>query len=582
MGVDLSNARLDSFASNAQEQSFVFSARIDEWQARSAEEVVPLLERVEQAVEQGLHAVGYLSYEAAKGLSLKTRAPGALPLAYFATYAERRVVEPGQGLKEGEYNVGEWKPSIERRAYDEALAVVREYLAAGDSYQVNFTFRLRASFTGEPQTLYGALCRAQAATYGGYLDMGRHVLLSASPELFWRLDEGVLTTRPMKGTCARGRWPDEDRHRAAELVSSLKERAENVMVTDMLRNDLGRISEVGSVEVPELFKAERYPTLWQLTSTVQSRLKEGVGLAEIFAALFPCASVTGAPKVRTMEIIAELEQEPRGIYTGCLGYISPGQNGPEACFNVAIRTAHLDRETGALEFGVGGGVTWGSSAEGEYGECLLKAQVLSARRPIFRLLETLLWEEGAYFLLQRHLQRLADSADYWDFSCDLSAVEQHLNEAAKAFGSNVMLVRLLVDISGQIEVQASPLTAAAPTLLPFRLAHEPVDSRDVFLYHKTTRRAVYEESAATAGGEALLYNERDELTEFCMGNVVLKMADGAFTPPVDSGLLAGTFRAALLERGEIAEKVLKIEDLKEAESIYLINSVRRWTAAELI
>ncbi|MFT7696026.1 MAG: para-aminobenzoate synthetase/4-amino-4-deoxychorismate lyase [Candidatus Latescibacterota bacterium] len=576
-------AHLDSFSRNKDERSFVFSGLQEEWTTHELSDVLPLLAQIEAAVSQGLHAVGYMSYEAAGGLhaSLATGEAGPLPLLHFASYAERHAVRAGEGLSEGDYSVGDWRPSITRAEYDEAIEAIRDYLAAGDTYQTNFTFRLRAGFSGDPAALYGALCRAQAAPYGAYLDCGRYVVLSASPELFWRLANGVLTTRPMKGTSRRGRWAAEDQALAAELVASLKERAENVMVTDMLRNDLGRISEVGSVVVPALFRTECYPTLWQLTSTVQSRLAAGVGLADIFAALFPCASVTGAPKVRTMEIIRQLEQGPRGVYTGCIGYISPGL---EACFNVAIRTAVLDREKGELEFGVGGGITWDSSAEAEYRECLVKARVLKERRPVFQLLETLLWDGDGYFLLERHLRRLYSSAQYWGFSCDLEDVRNLLNEYSKPFEQKEMRVRLLVDESGVIEVQTTPFLPAQDGPMPVRLAAESIDRADPFLYHKTTHRTVYEEARAVAPpeGDVLLYNARGELTEFCIGNLAVETAEGMFTTPQESGLLAGTFRAELLERGEIQEKTLKKEDLADAKAVYLINSLRRFVLVEFV
>jgi para-aminobenzoate synthetase / 4-amino-4-deoxychorismate lyase len=578
----MNEARLDCFARSKGERSFVFSRLQTEWSARELGDIVPLLQQVEAAVARGLHVVGYMGYEAAGGLdpSLKTHVRGTLPLAHFAAYAERHRIKAGKGLSAGSYSVGEWLPSITRAEYDTALGAIRDYLAAGDTYQTNFTFRLRARFSGDPHALYAALCRAQAAPYGAYLDCGRHVLVSASPELFWRLQGGLLTTRPMKGTCRRGRWAEEDEELAAQLFGSPKERAENVMVTDMLRNDLGRISDVGSVEVPQLFATERYPTLWQLTSTVQSRLRTGAGLGELFAALFPCASVTGAPKVRTMEIIRELETSARGVYTGCMGYVSPGM---EACFNVAIRTAQLDRETGELEYGVGGGITWGSSSEGEYRECLVKARVLSERRPEFQLLETMLWD-GAYFLLERHLKRLYDSVQYWGFSCDLERIRAVLDERCKAFAQKAMRVRLLVDECGGIEVQAVPFVAGETGVLPVRLATVPVDSADPFLYHKTTQRRVYEEAAASApvGGDVLLYNERDELTEFCIGNLLVETAEGKFTPPQEAGLLAGTFRAELLARGEITEKTLKKEDLEGMKAAYLINSLRRYVPVKFV
>jgi para-aminobenzoate synthetase/4-amino-4-deoxychorismate lyase len=316
-----------------------------------------------------------------------------------------------------------------------------------------------------------------------------------------------------------------------------------------------------------------------LTSTVASRLKEGVGLADVFAALFPCGSITGAPKIRTMQIIAELERDPRGIYTGCMGYWSPGE---DACFNVAIRTAHLDTKKGLLEYGVGSGVTWASSATAEYAECLVKAQVMHVRRPVFHLLETMLCEEGQYFLLDRHMQRLADSAAFWGFSCDIDHVEQLLVKESNCLGENDFRVRVLLDDSGAVKFEHHPLTPHKR--LKVTLATEKMDSADPFLYHKTTHRAVYEQHLAARADcdDVVLHNERGELTECCIGNLVLEMDGERYTPPIESGLLAGTFRAELLARGEIRERVIKRDELARADAHYLINSVRRWVALDLI
>ncbi len=574
-------ARFDSFARREGEQSHVFAVPGGAVEARRPGEVGPLLDAVEAAVGEGLHAVGYVSYEAASALDerLLTHEAGALPLARFCFYREKRVIAAGEGLPEDCGDTLDWQPSVTRSDYDEAIATIRAHLAAGDSYQVNYTFRLRARFEGDAEALYAALGRAQQAPFAACLDDGEHAVISASPELFFRLRDGVLETRPMKGTRRRGRWAEEDLSMADQLRSSPKERAENVMITDMLRNDLGRISEVGSVEAPALFSAERYPTLWQLTSTVRSRLRADVGLAELLAALFPCASVTGAPKVRTMELIRALEAGPRGIYTGCIGFVSPGG---EACFNVAIRTAHLDRARGELEFGVGGGITWDSSAQSEYDECLIKAHVLSARRPNFDLLETLLWDGASYYLLERHLQRLVDSAAYWGFECDIDDVRARLFDQSKTFGGKRMRVRLLLGVGGAVALESIELGAVNAAPMRAHLAREPVDSADPFLYHKTTHRTVYERAAADvpAGEEVLLFNERGEVTEFCIGNLVVHIGDERWTPPIACGLLPGTLRAELLAQGKIGEKTLTIADMERADSIFLINSVRHCVPIE--
>ena len=568
---------LSSYVRCGQERSFAFADPVGEVVAAAAGEVRPALCAVERAVAQGLHAAGFVCYEAADGLApaFTTRPAGALPLVYFGLFAERM---PAAAPNVGTYELDEWRPSVSREEYEAAIEYIRAYIAAGDTYQVNYTLRLHSRFRGDPQALYRDMGQGQESALCAYFDLGRHVLISASPELFFRLRDGRCTVRPMKGTRPRGRFAAEDQQRADDLQNSAKDRAENLMVTDMLRNDLGRISQIGSVAVPALWSVERYPTVWQLTSTVESQLKAGVGLPDIFAALFPCGSVTGAPKVRTMKIIAELERAPRGIYTGCMGYVSPG---PEACFNVAIRTAHLDRERAQLEFGVGGGIVWASSAAEEYAECLIKAEVLRARpHPSFELLETLLYEEGNYFLLERHLERLSQSAAYWGFCYADDRVRAQLQDATNAMEGQCR-VRLLLARNGAICLQHQAL--APPRRLRVALAAEPVDSTDPLLYHKTTHRALYDKQleARPDCDDLVLYNERGELTECCIGNLVLECDGVCCTPPVESGLLAGTFRAELVAQGQLHERPLPIGELARADALYLINSVRRWVELEL-
>jgi para-aminobenzoate synthetase/4-amino-4-deoxychorismate lyase len=352
------------------------------------------------------------------------------------------------------------------------------------------------------------------------------------------------------------------------------------MIVDMIRNDLGRVADVGSVHVPMLFEVTRHPTLWQMTSTVAAVCRKS--LVEILAALFPCASITGAPKIRTTRIIAELESTPRGLYTGCIGFIAPGRS---AQFNVAIRTAVVDRVAGQAEYGAGGGIVWDSACDDEYSEALLKARILTEQRPEFSLLETLLWTpEEDYFLLDYHLRRLADSAVYFDYALDLGGVRGRLLQQVSSFCGRPQRVRLTVSRDGASEIDAAPLPvpeSARPVRLG--LAQSPVDSADVFLYHKTTHRQIYESrrQACTECDDVLLWNERGELTESSIANVVVERDGNLLTPPVDSGLLPGTFRAWLLEQGRIQERVLKVSELGRCSKIYLINSVRKWREAVL-
>ena len=355
--------------------SYSFSGCVDQVVAHCPTAVYAALKEVERAVSSGLHAAGYIAYEAAAGLdpALKTRPHGAMPLVWFGLFERRMPAAVGRFRSRRAYSLSPWRPSIGRDEYGDVVAGIHACIAAGDSYQVNYTYRMRADFAGDAAAFYTDLCRSQPTAYSAYVDCGRFQVLSASPELFFRLKSGELTARPMKGTRRRGRWPEEDRILFDDLKRSPKDRAENVMIVDMLRNDLGRVSETGSVRTSALWEVERYETVLQMTSTVQSRLRSGLGVPDLLWAAFPCGSVTGAPKVRTMEIISELEDSPRGAYTGSIGYISPG---PEAQFNVAIRTVTVDRENGLAEFGVGSGVTHDSNAEGEYEECRTKARLL--------------------------------------------------------------------------------------------------------------------------------------------------------------------------------------------------------------
>ncbi len=540
-------------------------------------------ERIERAVNTGLWAMGYLAYEAAPAFdhALCVRQQTSdLPLLWFGLYREPEVLAELPSVAHGGCTLGPWQPSITPEAYTEAIAAIKRRIAWGDTYQVNYTFRLHASFQGDPWALFLQLWQAQSAPYASYLETEGFTLCSASPELFFRLDGERVESQPMKGTVRRGRTLAEDEAQAHWLQRSEKNRAENVMIVDMVRNDLGRIAATGTVRTERLFDVTRYPTLWQMTSTVSARTS--ASLTETLAALFPCASVTGAPKVSTMGIIAGLETSPRGVYTGAIGYLAPARR---CQFNVAIRTVVVDRRRGSAEYGVGSGIVWDSNAEDEYRECETKARILTATFPEVSLLESLLWEPGpGYFLLTRHLERLAGSARYFATPLDLAAVAKQLDAFAATLPPQPHKVRLAVDKKGSCQVEAAPIAAASTAPLRVGLASEPVDSNDIYLYHKTTRRQVYEQALASRPDcqDVLLRNERGELTESSRANLVLRLGGKLLTPPVASGLLPGAFRAELLAQGLLAEQVLYVADLDRAEEILLINSVRRWMAVELV
>jgi para-aminobenzoate synthetase/4-amino-4-deoxychorismate lyase len=580
-------ARFDALGPHGEGRSFVFRDFDHLVEAWRLADVLPAFKEVEAAVAEGLHVAGFVAYEAAPAFdpALTVRAPdGSLPLLRFALFRERLASCPPSAKEaEGALALGAWVPSISEERYAEEIHRIREWIAAGETYQVNHTFRLRTSFAGDPSAeaaLYARLVLAQRAAYSAHLRFDDISLLSISPELFFRWQGEALELRPMKGTRPRGRWPAEDDALAAELLASAKDRAENVMIVDLLRSDAGRVALPGSVHVSQLFEVERYETVHQLTSTVRARTRPGIGLTDLFQALFPSGSITGAPKIRTSALIAELEDSPRGAYTGAVGFVSPG----EAVWNVAIRTLVLDQRTKTAELGVGSGITYDSDAATEYRECLSKAEFARRAPNDFQLLETLLLEQDAgFFLPAGHLDRLEGSARYFGFRHDREEIERRLADAVSSAFPCAQRLRLLLDREGGVSVEAVPLKLS-PEPVRIAIADEPVDSREPLLYHKTTRRGVYERRAATRldCDDVLLINERGEITESTIANVVVEIDGERFTPLLACGLLPGVFRAELLRRGEVVERVLLPADLERAASIWLVNSVRRWRRAVLV
>ncbi len=541
---------------------------------------VPLaLDEVERLTrDAGVHAVGYLAYEAAEAFDLAVwPAADREPLVWFAFFEAKDVQTRGRPSADALYRLGEVRPSLNLSQFQEAFDVIKTYVSGGDTYQVNFTFPMTATFEGDALALFADLVEAQGGAHSVFIATGRRSICSASPELFFSLDGLAVRARPMKGTARRGRTTAEDQQQRDALQRSLKERAENVMVVDMMRNDLGRIATIGSVAVQELCATERYPSVWQMTSLVTAR--STASLREVFAALHPPASVTGAPKVRTMEIIRELERGPRGIYTGAIGHVSPDGS---AGFSVAIRTAMVDESAGTVEFGVGSGVVWDSDASAEYDECLLKGGVLGHPRGPFELLETLRWTPGeGFFLLDRHLARLLDSADYFDIPRQVQAIRAALEAAVTGFAVPHR-VRLLVARDGSVRVETAPLVASGETLT-VRLAAGPVDTTSIWLFHKTTRRRAYDEArGATDADDVLLWNTERQITEATTANVVVQRGGERVTPPIACGLLGGTFRAELLARQQIREATVTIEELASCDAIWLINSVHEWRSARLL
>ena len=551
------------------------------------DEVIGAIAEAEAERAAGHYVAGFVSYEAAAACdsALKTKPAGRLPLVWFGVFdAPSNETPPPWPAENAPARhddsssfASEWTPDVSRADYDAAIARIRDAIEAGDSYQTNYTFRLRSRLdVASLADRYHRLRAVQGASYAAYLDIGRWRILSLSPELFFRLEDRTLTTRPMKGTTGRGRFGAEDDARAEGLRSSPKNRAENVMIVDLMRNDIGRIAEGGSVEVPSLFDIERYPSVFQMTSTVTGLVRQGTTVVEVFASLFPSCSITGAPKTSSMRLIADLERAPRGVYCGAIGVMTPGGH---AAFNVAIRTAVVDAGTGDTEYGVGGGITWDSSTADEYAEALSKAGFFDVP-PWFALIETMRLENGTFIRRQRHLERIARSAAYFGRPVDVSHIGSVLDEHARIWPDGTRRARLVLTPSGAATVESQafePATSDKP-IARVALARSPVSSRDLFLFHKTTHRGVYDRHRAAHPDtfDVLLWNERRWVTEFTIGNLVVELDGRRWTPAVECGLLAGIFREELLDTGVIVERVVTIDDVRRAERVWLINSLREW------
>jgi para-aminobenzoate synthetase / 4-amino-4-deoxychorismate lyase len=568
------------------QQSLFFSDASEILTTDCLQEIPAIFASIEQALRSGYYVAGFLSYEA--GYHFEPAAMRSayisqghdVPLAWFGVYRKPLTRDefknPPAGSPHNDPVIAEPEEisiSISRAEYGERIRQIQRYIEAGDLYQANFTLMMHQRWSNDAGALFETMMENQPVSYGALINTGQVRILSASPELFFRKQGSRIIVRPMKGTCDRGCDLAEDLQRAQWLAGDPKNRAENVMIVDLLRSDLGRFCTIGSIKVTDMFAVEHYPDLLQMTSTVQGNLNPGTSYYEIFRSLFPCGSITGAPKIRTMQIIRQLEGEPRGIACGAIGFFSPAG---DAVFSVAIRTLTLN--DGQLQMRVGSGITYDSDAETEYAECLLKSQFLSRRPQRFELIETIGWANG-YFLLELHLQRLKASAEYFRFPFDLENALQYLQKLAQGFQKEYRCrVRLLLSKSGLITVTSTPLTALnSPASL--LIAAERTDSSDVFLRHKTTQRHLYDAALDNARSrgftDALFLNERGEVTECAIHNVMIAK-DGEFiTPPTRCGLLPGVYRQHLLAtHPKIREAIITLNDVMAADHVFIFNSVR--------
>jgi para-aminobenzoate synthetase / 4-amino-4-deoxychorismate lyase len=555
--------------------------------ARSAAEVAPVLDEVDRATRAGAWAYGYVAYEAAAGLdpglAVHDPDPDGPPLVWFGLCDAPVAVAPVTAPPVPRGCTAEpWRRGWEPDAYRAAVERVREHIAAGDTYQANLTVRLRSRVEGDLEQLYADLALNQRGRYAAYLDLGRHVVASASPELFFSWAGDELLTRPMKGTAPRGIDGADDERRVAALLGSEKERAENVIVVDLLRNDVGRVARTGSVTVPALLVPERYETVWQLTSDVTGEVPADTPLVEVFRALFPCGSVTGAPKASTMRVLRALEDGPRGVYCGAVGLVAPPGEEFRARFSVAIRTVVVDRSTGAAVYGTGGGITWGSDPEAEHAELLAKAAILDEPYEEVALLETMAYTGGQVRSLDRHLDRLAASAGYLGFAFDRASVRAAVTSAVE--GSGDARVRLVLARSGAATVELLALPVPPPGPVTLAVDDVPVNPSSRWLRHKTTRREAYTSRALRHpdADDVVLVNDRGEVTETTAANLAVQLDGAWWTPPLSAGCLPGVERGCLLEQGRLRERVLTPADLRAASGLALVSSLRGWRPAVLL
>ena len=550
-------------------ERYTFTKPIKELKTRDLAEVTDLLAQVESYQEQGYYVVGYVSYEAAPAFDEKLAVhEGPLLGEYLLYFTIHDSVEKSSiPLTYEEVDLpSDWQEVTSPEAYEMAITQIHHHLRQGDTYQVNYTVQLKQDLSANPFAIYNRIVVEQEAGYNAYVEHDEMAVISMSPELFFEQNGRELTTRPMKGTTQRGVTDQEDLEQASWLEQDPKNRSENMMIVDLLRNDMNRISEVGSEHVERLCQVEQYSTVWQMTSTIKSQLREDVDLVEIFRSLFPCGSITGAPKIATMEIIKDLEPQPRGVYCGTIGLLIP--NGCRI-FNVAIRTIQLHQ--GKAIYGVGGGITWDSTWESEYREVHQKAAVLYRKQARFQLITTGKISQKQLLFEEQHLERLRKASRYFAYPFDPEILRQKIEAECQTCDANQdYRLRISLSKSGEIKLSRQVLTPLSPSFCEAKLCLQESNLQQAFTYFKTSHRS----HLSLGEQEKIYHNVRGELLESSIGNLVLKIDGKLYTPPVRLGILPGIYRQHLLETGQVGEKVLTLKDLAQAEAIYGCNAVR--------
>ena len=561
----------------------IFSSPKEVLYSKNLHEVKTILDKLESKINENNDiAVGFLTYESAPAFdpAYRVNKESKLPLICFGLFEgfkETQILDNSEIITNKIYN---WKIETSPSEYKKNFDYIKNQIELGYTYQINYTLRSHSESIQNPYEFF--LEKAKNSPFAAYIETDENIIISASPELFFSLENKRLFCKPMKGTSRRGKTFEEDLILMDALRASKKNKAENIMITDMLRNDMGRISEPGSVKVSSKYDIEKYSTVWQMTSSVESETTASI--TEIFQALYPCASVTGAPKIASMDIISRIEELPREIYTGAIGYIAPNR---EAEFSVPIRTVVSDKNKNCAVYGTGGGIVWDSVWESEWDECLTKSKVLSVKDSSdFELFETMKWDtDSGVFLEEYHFNRLKDSASYFDFKfCEVRGKEI-IDETIRNISNNLCVIRLFVNAKGGIRIETSEVPVFIKNQkYTVSLAKNPVQSENIFLYHKTTQREVYEnaEGENLHSDDVILWNEEGNLTESTIANIILNIKGNWVTPSINCGLLRGVYRESMLENGLIEERKIHKSEIADLSEITLINSVRGEFKAKLI
>lgn len=544
----------------------------------SLHEINECFKQIEQAVQDGYYAAGFLSYEASTAFNIQytIKQPNHMPLLWFGIFEHPEQPKP---FKKKQYSYQNWLLSETKDQFKQTFNKVQQNIQQGKISQVNYTTRYETHFSGDAYSYYHDLKNAQQADYSAYIHTNEFDILSLSPELFFEIDNNTITTKPMKGTIGRGLTYEDDLQKRKWLEQSEKNQYENKLATDLMCQELTQITKPNSIHIYDQFRVKQYPTLYQMTTTIDGKLHANTSLTSLFKTLFPCTSITGTPKSAAMKLISELEQSPRNVYCGTIGFITPKQ---KALFNVPIRTVVINHHDQKATYGVGGAITAQSTVDEEFTEIQTKAKVLQTNYPTFNLLETISLIDGKYIVLENHLKRLEQSAKYFNFPINITNIKHDLLEKQDRYSKGKWRLRLLVSKDKSYNIEIYELHDIQQNM-PVTLAEKPLQKNNPFLYHKTTNRLIYEKlkSSDDYYFDTLLWNEDKQITEFTIGNIVVKLNGELITPPVEDGLLPGTYREKLLEENVIKEQSIYLDDLKQCTHIWLINSVRQWVQVTL-